>query len=84
MKRENIDAKRREFLKAAAAAAGGLAMAGCGHKEDPYNLNRPRVPGQAGWATHQEKFITSVCGQCWAGCSVRVRVVEGRALKIGG
>lgn len=83
MKPQKPENGRRDFLRAA-LAAGGLALAGCHKGEDPYNLKRPKVPGMAGYGTHQEKFITSACSQCWAGCGIKVRVVEGRAVKIDG
>lgn len=70
--------KRRQFL----AAAGGAALAGCTPKEDPYALTKPKVEGAAGWHTYEERWISSACGQCPAGCGIRVRVVEGRAVKI--
>lgn len=72
---------RRDFLKGAGALAGGLVLAGC---EDPYALEKPPVPGGEGWIKGEEKWIPSVCGQCQAGCGIRVRVVEGRAVKIEG
>ncbi|MCE9583420.1 MAG: molybdopterin-dependent oxidoreductase [Planctomycetes bacterium] len=84
MKTTQPEPGRRDFLRAALAAAGGIALGGCHQKEDPYNLNRPKVPGQAAYGTYQEKWITTTCSQCWAGCGVKVRVVEGRAVKIDG
>lgn len=74
---------RRDFLKTAGAAAGGLVLSGC-PKQDPYALDKPDVPGAASWRKGQEKWILSTCGQCPAGCGIRVRVVEGRAVKIEG
>jgi anaerobic selenocysteine-containing dehydrogenase len=73
---------RRNFL-ASAGAAGAVWLHGC----DPagtYSRHKNDVPGAAGWRAGEEKQITSVCGQCPAGCGIRVRVVEGRAVKIEG
>ncbi|MGD0089705.1 MAG: twin-arginine translocation signal domain-containing protein, partial [Planctomycetota bacterium] len=74
---------RRKFL-AGAATAGALGLCGCEVGEDPYALVKPEVPGAGHWSKGEEKWIPSVCGQCPAGCGVRVRVVEGRAVKIEG
>lgn len=75
---------RRDFLKlaggAAVGAAGLAALAGC-DPVDVYARKKPAVPGGDGWRLGEEKFITSVCGQCFAGCGIKVRVVEGRAIK---
>ncbi len=74
---------RRDVLAAGGAAAGALALAGCGGG-DPYALPKPPVPGSEAWAHGEEAWVTSVCGQCPAGCGIKVRVVEGRAVKIEG
>lgn len=83
-KQEKQDSARRDFLRAALAAAGGFALAGCRQSEDPYALNRPHVPGTSGYGTYQERTFSSTCSQCWAGCGIKVRVVEGRAVRIDG
>ncbi|MBI4564694.1 MAG: molybdopterin-dependent oxidoreductase [Planctomycetes bacterium] len=75
---------RREFLTAAGAAAGGLTLAGCSEKGDPYALEKSGVPGESTWSRGEEKWIATACGMCAAGCGIRVRVVEGRAVKIEG
>ena len=74
---------RRWFLKSAGAAASGAFLSGC-EDEDPYALEKPDVPGTAGWVTGEERFVATACGQCPAACGVRVRVVEARATKIEG
>lgn len=68
---------------AGAGAAAGL-LAGCGSRRDPYLAEKPPVPVAAGVRAGSEKFVLSTCGLCRAGCSIRVRVVEGRAVKIEG
>jgi menaquinone reductase, molybdopterin-binding-like subunit len=45
---------------------------------------KPPVPGAEGYATYEERSIASSCAQCPAGCGIRVRVVEGRAVRIEG
>lgn len=72
---------RRELLLGVGL---GATVAGCRGEEDPYALEKPPVPGAAGWLKGEERFVTSACAQCPAGCGIRVRVVEGRAVKIEG
>jgi anaerobic selenocysteine-containing dehydrogenase len=47
-------------------------------------LNKPYVPGAEHFATREEKWVKTSCAQCTAGCGIRVRVVEGRAVRIEG
>ncbi len=78
---------RREFLEAApagAAAAAGLGLAACKPPADATRIHKPGVPGTKGWHQGEERWVTSICGQCAAGCGIRARVVEGRAVKIEG
>ncbi len=75
---------RRAFLTGG-LATGGVLVGGCGHgEEDPYALTKPPVPGSASWAKGEERFVATACAQCSAGCGIRVRVVEGRAVKVEG
>ncbi|MBI4568834.1 MAG: molybdopterin-dependent oxidoreductase [Planctomycetes bacterium] len=74
---------RRDLLRAAGLASGGLLLAGC-DREDPYSPKKPEVPGSRGAARGEEKWVATTCAQCPAGCGIRVRVVEGRAVKIEG
>jgi menaquinone reductase, molybdopterin-binding-like subunit len=81
---------RREAL-AALGAVGASAAAGCKPgwsppEEDPTSLAlaKPHVPGAEAWGTHEERWLRSSCGQCPAGCGIRVRVVEGRAVRVEG
>lgn len=76
---------RRRFLLGGGLVATGALAAGCSHgHEDPYALEKPRVPGASKWARGEEKRIASACAQCPAGCGIEVRVVEGRAIHVAG
>jgi menaquinone reductase, molybdopterin-binding-like subunit len=73
---------RRELL-GGAALAGAVAL-GCGRKKDPYRIDKPPVPRVPGWRAGEERWVLSTCALCDAGCGIKVRVVEGRAVKIEG
>lgn len=75
------DLGRRRFL--AGTGLVGLA-AGCRPGKDPYAPQKPAVPIAAGVRPGSESFVLSTCGLCDAGCGIRVRVVDGRAVKIEG
>lgn len=78
------ESTRRDLLIAAGAAGAGASLLGACSAEDPYDPHKPAVPGSAGWARGEERYISTACGQCDAGCGIQVRVVEGRAVKIEG
>ena len=83
------DPGRRKFLIAAPAAAAAVTLLdGCKKHpaDDPYLKSRikPAVPGSAGLGKGVETHVTTVCGQCPAGCALDVRVVEGRAVSVRG
>ena len=69
---------RRQLLGGAAALG-----AGCG-KKPAAPVAPTQVPGLKGWRVGEERWVPSTCGMCDAGCGIRVRVVEGRAVKIEG
>ena len=73
------DITRRQVLQVI-GAAGACALAGCG----PYPGTAPVAAVPEGWMRGEERFVTSTCGQCQAGCGIRVRVYEGHAIKIDG
>jgi len=55
-------------------------------EDDPTSRSqiKPPVPGAEDYATYEERWIASSCAQCPAACGIRVRVVEGRAVRIEG
>ena len=57
---------------------------GCGRKKDAYRIDKPPVPRVPGWRAGEERWVLSTCALCDAGCGIKVRVVEGRAVKIEG
>ncbi len=73
------DLSRRRLL-CALGAAGTAVAAGCRKYAGP----APVAMVPAGWHRGEERWIATTCGQCPAGCGVRVRVYEGRAVKIEG
>jgi anaerobic selenocysteine-containing dehydrogenase len=79
---KGVRISRRGFLALSAAGAAGTAVSGCTSNglADFLELSESgrRAPGG------EEKWVTSICGQCDGGCSVRVRTVGGRAVHIAG
>jgi anaerobic selenocysteine-containing dehydrogenase len=77
---------RRLFMTTAPAAAAAVVSCKSGPAADPFALakHKPPAPGTAGKKRNQEEHVSSICGQCPAGCGITVRVVEGRAVKIDG
>lgn len=92
------DPARRTALRTLGLIGTGATLAplasGCellpGHEEEstvePFSLalEKPYVPGAERYGTFEERWINTSCGQCPAGCGIRVRVVEGRAVRIEG
>ncbi|RMF18892.1 MAG: 4Fe-4S dicluster domain-containing protein [Candidatus Dadabacteria bacterium] len=74
---------RRDFLKIAGAGVATTAATACSpprteEKIVPHVKPSPdQIPGQALW-------YNSTCAECAAGCGIRVRNREGRALRIEG
>jgi menaquinone reductase, molybdopterin-binding-like subunit len=73
---------RRQVLGGAALASA--ALLGCGMKPDPYRIEKPALRTNRGWHPGEERWVLSTCTLCEAGCGIKVRVVEGRAVKIEG
>jgi menaquinone reductase, molybdopterin-binding-like subunit len=74
------DVSRRGVL-CALTAAGASVLGACRAREQAPRLISA-LP--AGWSQGEEQWVTTTCGQCPAGCGIRVRVYEGRAVKIEG
>ncbi len=76
---------RRRFLKVLGVTGGGAAvLSGCGIGPEPTEKLIPylvppedQIPGIPTW-------YASTCRECGAGCGIRVKVREGRAIKIEG
>ncbi len=73
------------------AGLGAAMLPGCRRawsppEADPTSRSqiKPYVPGAETYATYEERWIHTSCAQCPAACGVRVRVVEGRAVRIEG
>jgi anaerobic selenocysteine-containing dehydrogenase len=73
---------RRGFLGSLGLLAG--AVTGCRPRRDPYAAEKQPVPMERGLRPGTEKFVFTTCGLCQSGCGLRVRVVDGRAVKVEG
>lgn len=76
------DLGRRRFLAGAGLAAG--VVGGCRSARDPYAPPKAPLPPTLAFRPGTESHVLSTCGLCDAGCGIRVRLVEGRAVKIEG
>ncbi|HUH04448.1 MAG TPA: molybdopterin-dependent oxidoreductase [Kofleriaceae bacterium] len=82
---------RRNLLAGLGALGAGALVAGCRPRwtppEDDHSgiaRAKPYVPGAEAFATGEERWAMTSCAQCPAGCGLRVRVIEGRAVRIEG
>lgn len=77
---------RRQLLVAAPVVAAASAGCTLPKAADPYRRPQDKapVPGSAGLPRGHEATVTTICGQCAAGCSIDVRVARGRAVRISG
>ncbi|MDE2763313.1 MAG: 4Fe-4S dicluster domain-containing protein [Gemmatimonadota bacterium] len=74
--------QRRDFLRIVGVGGAGATVAGCStdkvERLIPYVVPPEEItPGVATW-------YASTCGECPAGCGIRVRTREGRAVMIEG
>ena len=82
-----VDLGRRGFLGAAGALAGAAACRTSRPSQelqDPYAATKTAVPLERGTRPGEERWVMTTCGLCRAGCGLRVRVVDGRAVKVEG
>lgn len=72
--------QRRVFLKVGLATAGALAARSAWGNVGPDEVQEPQWEGVPG----EEKEVYSVCQMCPNGCGIKVRVYEGRVIKVEG
>jgi anaerobic selenocysteine-containing dehydrogenase len=70
---------RRGFVGLMAASAAG-ALEACQRYPGPEVVS----PVPPNWDRGERRMALSTCGQCPAGCGIRVRLLEGRAIGIDG
>lgn len=73
-----MNVTRRAFLKVSAIGGAGAALA------TQIPRSTASAPQKSEAVGMDEKWVSSVCLQCPAGCGIMVRVVNGRAVKIEG
>ncbi len=81
--KENHAINRRTFLKIAGATTAGYALL----KGIPAIGAATQVAAEAAeapLAPHPAKWISTVCLQCDAACGMKVKVMDGKAIKIEG
>lgn len=74
--------ERRTFLKTSALAAGAALLEGCARQDEIQFLEMPA--GRRRGLQGASVWNVSTCGQCAAGCGVRLRTVDGNAKKVEG
>ncbi len=79
----SFDLDRRSFLRfslggAAGLAASGVSLEGIAQLNQAIAQEQMRVPGGP------ESWAPAVCGQCPAGCGLRIRLIGKRAVKVQG
>ena len=70
---------RRSFLVGAAGAGIGFGLGALSHQ---FPLASPHVGPD--WAPNDETFVASTCLLCPAHCGIRVRLIDGRPVRIDG
>jgi anaerobic selenocysteine-containing dehydrogenase len=75
---------RRTFFKLTGLAGATAAAAGCAENKDSLKLIYSQVVPEEIVPLGQEAWFATLCQECRAGCSLLVRIVEGRAKKIEG
>lgn len=76
---------RRRFLHLLGGSAAGITAAGLARGPRPAPAaEEPWVRPRDRWTPKEERWVTSVCQQCPGGCGIRVRLVDGYAVKLEG
>lgn len=72
-----MEVNRRTFMQlmGLAATAAGTTLSGCAS---------PEMPEPTAWPAREEEWVSTLCRKCMGGCGVRVRLVDGRPVKIEG
>lgn len=70
--------KRRGFLKLGSGLAVSLPLAKC-LPENSYNTT-----SRSSWLAGEEQWAPSICQLCPGGCGIRVRMIDGMAVKVEG
>ncbi|MFQ6038019.1 MAG: molybdopterin-dependent oxidoreductase [Candidatus Aminicenantales bacterium] len=74
----SMSLKRRDFLKVAGGATLGFSLAACTLEQITSSVEKHP------WTNPVERWVPTVCGACSGGCGIRVRVIDGRAVKVEG
>ncbi|HXI32788.1 MAG TPA: molybdopterin-dependent oxidoreductase, partial [Gemmatimonadales bacterium] len=76
---------RRRFLKILGVTGGAATVASaCGIGPEPTEKLIPYLVGSEDQVPGNATWYASTCRECAAGCGIRVKVREGRAVKIEG
>ncbi len=77
---------RRKFLQVSGALGAAGTLSACLPHTDPFAIaeDKAPVPGSDHWYLGEERQVATACGQCPVNCGIKVRVVQGRAVKING
>src|SRR5260370_31314828 len=76
---------RRRFLKILGVTGGAATVASaCGIGPEPTETLMPSLVGSGDKGPGNATWSAATCRECAAGCGIRVKVREGRAVKIEG
>lgn len=75
---------RRSFLKLTGLASATVAGVGCADDQDSLKILYAQAVPEETVPLGEDTWFATLCQECRAGCSILVRIVEGRAKKIEG
>ncbi len=78
-----MELDRRDFLKMAGGAAASVLLAQLGLRRLLVSAEEIS-PFPVEWIPKVPQWASTICQQCTGGCSVRVKLIEGRAINIEG